>query len=213
MRVFDMSGGENGLNAVLSSLRKGGVIGFPTDTAYGIGVDPFDARAVERVFTLKGRDSGKPILLLVDSLDMARSVAHTDDVFERVARSFWPGPLTLIARALGNLPLSVTAGTGTVGLRQPASPRWVLDVISALGGPLTATSANRTGHPPARSSAEVAQGLGDGIDILVEGGTLAGPTSTVLDLTCDPPELLREGAISYNDLLEFLGGRVERHSP
>lgn len=200
------------LETVVSTLQAGGVIGFPTDSTYGIGVDPFDAVALERVLRLKGRAPGKPILLLVDSISMAASLAHTDHPFERVAERFWPGPLTLILRSLGQLPASVTAGTGTVGLRQPAGPPWALGLISRLGGPITATSANRSGQAPARSSEEVGRSVGDDIDILIDGGRLEGLPSTVLDLTRDPPEVVREGAISYDELQEFFAGRLERRS-
>jgi tRNA threonylcarbamoyl adenosine modification protein (Sua5/YciO/YrdC/YwlC family) len=96
---------------IVSLLRDGGIVAFPTDTAYGLGADPFNSAAVDRIFTVKGRAEGKPILLLVDSLAMAESVIQPDRTFYRVAEKFWPGPLTIIASAVGLLPANITAGS------------------------------------------------------------------------------------------------------
>src|SRR5262245_60745086 len=126
-------------------LRSGGVIAFPTDTAYGLGADPFNTAAIDRIFEIKGRSDKKPILLLVDSIEMANSVIMQADVLRSVADRFWPGPLTLIARAGGAIPASVTAGTGTVGVRWPVAT-FATALITRLGRPITATSANRSGQ-------------------------------------------------------------------
>src|SRR5678815_1794248 len=123
MQIFDaenLSSGE--FNQILSILRAGGVIGFPTDTAYGLGADPFNEAAVRRIFEIKGRPEAKPILLLVNSMEMAGHVATLSDKAMTLAERFWPGPLTMILPARDKVPSVVTAGTGTIGIRWPAAP-------------------------------------------------------------------------------------------
>src|SRR4030095_16095239 len=116
MQLFEASALSDGaFDQILSFLRAGGVIGFPTETAYGLGADPFNQRAVQRIFEIKGRPEGKPILLLVDSLEMASTVCHLSDTARSLAAKFWPGPLTMILPARENVPSIVTAGTGNVG--------------------------------------------------------------------------------------------------
>src|SRR5690349_18443812 len=123
MKVFDAKSlSEREFDAIVSVLRAGGVIGFPTDTAYGLAADPFNDEAVAAIFKLKGRPDGKPILLLVDSITMVERVAHSTPVFAAVAQAFWPGPLTMILPAVSTLPASVTAGTQTIGVRWPVAP-------------------------------------------------------------------------------------------
>src|SRR5436190_16657287 len=145
MQLFDAANLSNGaFEEILSFLQAGGVIGFPTDTAYGLGADPFSEPAVRRIFEIKGRPEDKPILLLVNSIEMARSVATVSDTALAVAARFWPGPLTMILPARPNVPSLVTAGTGTIGVRWPVAP-FATKLISAWDRPLTATSANRSG--------------------------------------------------------------------
>src|SRR5205814_8133666 len=111
---------------------------FPTDTAYGLGADPFNPTAVTRIFEIKGRSETKPILLLVDSLDMAATAMEPTDIFYRVAEEFWPGPLTIITHAAESLPASVTAGTPTIRLRWPTAP-FATAPVSRFGKPITAS--------------------------------------------------------------------------
>jgi len=200
------------LAALAGSLREGGVIAYPTDTAYGLGVDPSNRAAVERLFELKGRAADKPILLLVDSMAMARSLARPNPAFERVAAAFWPGPITLVTWAGADLSAGITAGTGTVGLRWPDAPL-PLEIVRTFGGPLTATSANRSGSPIARTASEILEQLGGGLDWIIDGGPLRNRRpSTVLDLTREPAALLREGPMSYEALADHLDGRLRRLS-
>lgn len=201
---------ESDFALILSVLGRGGVIGFPTDTAYGLGADPFNERAIDRVFEIKQRMETKPILLLVNSAGMAESVGEPNATFYKIVERFWPGPLTLILRAAGHISGKVTAGTGTIGLRWPAAD-FADTLVTRFGKPITATSANRSGLPAAITAQEVTHQLGDSIDVLVDGGTLSVRRgSSLLDLTCDPPILLREGPISFEHLHEFLGGKVRR---
>ena len=177
-------------------ISEGGVIAFRTDTFYGLGADPFNATAVAKIRELKGREENKPILLLLADASVAdRFIADRSKQFEEVARKFWPGPLTIVGRAVANLPAEITAGTGTVGVRVPAN-NGVRDLVRQCGGALTATSANPSGSEPARSAKEVFDYFGDQIDFILDGGEVtATEPSTVLDVTMSPPRVLREGAV------------------
>jgi len=195
---------------IISLLRGGGIVAFPTDTAYGIGADPFNATAVDRIFRIKGRPEAKPILLVVDSVAMAESAIDPSRTFYRVVEKFWPGPLTIVTRAAPSLPANVTAGTETIGVRWPIAP-FATALVSRFGTPITATSANRSGMPSAVTADEVRAHLDNAVDALVDGGVLPSRAgSTVLDLTADPPVLLREGPVMFETLAEFFEGRIGR---
>src|SRR5262249_55630080 len=154
---------------IVSLLRSGGVIAFPTDTSYGLGADPFNGSAVDRIYAIKGRPETKPILLLVDSLAMAEQLSQPTDIFRRVTKTFWPGPLTVIAGAVAFWRFPVTAGTNTVGLRWPIAP-FATKLVEHFRNPITATSANRSGMPSAVTAEDVRRQLDDSIDALVDGG-------------------------------------------
>jgi L-threonylcarbamoyladenylate synthase len=211
MEVFHTGSiSESDFALILSILRSGGVIGFPTDTAYGLGADPYNESALERIFKIKGRTETKPILLLVASVAMAETVSVPNPIFYQVAQQFWPGPLTMILPAKAFVSEKVTAGTKTVGLRWPISP-WATRLIERFGSAITATSANRSGLPTAVRAEEVRAQLDNSIDALIDGGTLpARSGSTLLDLTGDLPVLLREGPISFERLYEYFRGRIRR---
>ena len=180
-------------------IAGGGVIAFRTDTFYGLGVDPFNAAAVARLKELKGREDNKPILLLIsDAEQVERLIASCSDEFKIAAREFWPGPLTIVTRAVSELPEEITAGTGTVGVRLPADES-VRELVRECGGVLTATSANPARREPARSATEVASYFECGLDLIVDGGEVtATQPSTVLDVLASPPRIVREGAIPRN---------------
>ena len=201
MQVFDAASLSDGAcEEILSFLRAGGVIGFPTDTAYGLGADPFNEQAVRSIFEIKGRAEDKPILLLVDSIDRAQSVAVLSETALVLARRFWPGPLTMILPARPGVPSLVSAGTGTMGIRWGNAP-FAQRVISAMGSPITATSANRSGMPSAITAEEVHAQLQDRLEVLVDGGRLPSRGgSTVLDLTVSPAKILRRGPLSAAEL-------------
>jgi len=205
MQLFDAAGLSDGaLEQILSFLRAGGVIGFPTDTAYGLGADPFNEEAVRRIFEIKGRPEGKPILLLVDSISMASRVCQMSDSAHALAERFWPGPLTMILPARENVPSLVTAGTGNVGVRWPASD-FALRLVGALEQPITATSANRSGIPSSVTAVEVCEQFGDALKFVIDGGKLPSRGgSTLLDLTAMPPRVLREGPIPESELSSVL---------
>ena len=187
-------------------IANGGLIAFRTDTFYGLGADPLNREAVTRIKTLKGREDNKPILLLVaDATDVDRLMIDKSEDFAEVARSFWPGPLTIVGVAAPELPQELTAGTGTIGLRLPNDDN-VRSLVSLCGGALTATSANASGSPPACSAQEVADYFPTGIDLIIDGGDItASEPSTVLDLSKPEPRVIREGAVSRKMLEGVLG--------
>ena len=205
MQLYDAASlSDGGLEQILSFLRTGGVIAFPTDTAYGLGADPFQEEAVQQIFRIKGRPEAKPILLLVNSIAMAESVASLSSREFELAKRFWPGPLTMVVPARSTVPNIVTAGTGTIGIRWPDAA-FARRLIDTFERPITATSANRTGMPSAITVAEIREQFQDSIDLVVDGGTL--PTrggSTLLDLTEVPARLLREGPIPRAELSDVL---------
>jgi len=187
-------------------LLAGRVVSFPTDTYYALGADPLNLAAINEVFRLKRRSSGRPLPLLVASIDQAADL--TDDPprsFFRLAEKFWPGPLTIIVPASRQLPLKVTANTGKVGLRWPKNPLAVA-LIAAAGRPLTGTSANITENPPCNTADEVDKQLGENLPLIIDGGTAKGGlASTVVELTSDGGRIIRHGPVTESDLKEFLG--------
>lgn len=194
------------LNQAVQLLRDGGVVAFPTDTVYGVGVDPFQPEAVRKLYRIKGRPEDKPIAILVGSIEDVARVAQTPSrTFSRLADRFWPGGLTLIVETR-ELPPEITAGGSTVGVRMPDHPL-TLELLRGFGGPIATTSANRSGENPATSAEEVGAQLGDRVNLIVDGGdTITKVASTVLDLSVSPPKILRHGGISEELLMECLIG-------
>jgi L-threonylcarbamoyladenylate synthase len=189
-------------------LRAGEVLGMPTDTFYGLAVDPFNLHAVDRVYEIKTRSRHKPLSLLIESVDQAAELAWpVPEIFYLLARRFWPGPLTIIVKADPKLPLKVTANTGNVALRVP-SAAVPLAIIRSAGHPITATSANLHGESECTSAMEVRDQLGDCLSIIVDGGPSPGHMpSTIIDLTSEDGSwrLLRHGAIVEEQIIELLG--------
>jgi L-threonylcarbamoyladenylate synthase len=187
-------------------IRAGEVMGMPTDTFYGLAADPFNLRAVDRVYEIKSRSRHKPLSLLIESVDQAEELAQPlPEEFYALARKFWPGPLTMIIRASSRLPLKVTANTGNVALRVPNSAI-PLAVVQAAGIPITATSANLSGETECTTAEAVREQLQDRISIIVDGGTSPREVaSTIIDLTDEEArwKIQREGAISAQVISEF----------
>ncbi len=189
-----------------SVLLKGGLIVFPTDTLYALGADASNALAVRRVFAAKGRSRANPLPLLVADVTMAtRLVGELGEAAARLAERYWPGPLTLLLPAPRGVPRSLTAGTGRIGLRVPDAPV-ALALIRRLNGPVTGTSANRSGGVDPRDADEVVRQLGGRVDLILDGGPVpVGSPSTVVDVTVNPPIVVREGAIRQKEILSLLG--------
>lgn len=193
-------------------IRAGEVLGMPTDTFYGLAADPFNLRAVERVYEIKSRSRHKPLSLLIESVDQAEEMAQPlPEEFYELARRFWPGPLTIIVRASSRLPLKVTANTGNVALRVPNS-KIPLAVVQAAQIPITATSANLSGASECTTAEAVRDQLQNRIAIIVDGGTSPREvSSTIVDLTDEEARwrILREGAIPAQEISQFFAGKDE----
>lgn len=190
------------LEEAAGALRHGGLVAFPTETFYGLGANAMDRSAVARAFLVKGRPESKPLLVLVDSIKMAESLAlEVSDLARRLMAAYWPGALTLVFKATPSLPAELTAGTGTVGIRLPGHPL-ALALVRATGFPVTAPSANPSGAEPPTTAEAVRRYFDGQIDLILAGGpTPGGHPSTVLDVSTSPPRLLRAGAL---DVSEFL---------
>ena len=191
---------------VADQIRAGQVLGMPTDTFYGLAADPLNLRAVDRVYEIKTRSRHKPLSLLIESVDQAEELARPlPEEFYKLARRFWPGPLTVIVHAASRLPLKVTANTGNVALRVPSS-KIPLEVIRAAGIPITATSANLSGATECTTAVAVRDQLQDRISIIVDGGTSPREVaSTIVDLTDEEARwrVIREGAIPTQEISEY----------
>jgi L-threonylcarbamoyladenylate synthase len=187
------------------TIRSGGVIAFRTDTFYGLGVDPFNRDAIVRIRELKGREDDKPILLLVSDESEVDRFIEQSEFFRLVAKGHWPAPLTLIGVARPEVPIELTAGTRSLGVRLPDDDK-VREFVRACGGALTATSANVSGQPAARTAKEVENYFPAGVDLIVDAGEVtATEPSTVLDLIGPGPRLIREGAVKGEMLSHLLG--------
>lgn len=191
------------IQQVVNSLNGGNVVALPTDTFYGLAVDPVNLKAVDRIYDLKTRARHKPLSLLIAEVAQAYEIARQlDSAFDRLAEKFWPGPLTIIVKAGSRLPLRVTANTGNLALRVPeaAIPR---AVVSCLGLPITATSANLSGLPECTYANGVREQLGDKIPLIVDGGPTARSTATtIVDLSGGGNSwmIVREGAIPTHEI-------------
>ncbi|HEV7220822.1 MAG: L-threonylcarbamoyladenylate synthase [Terriglobales bacterium] len=187
-------------------IRAGEVLGMPTDTFYGLAADPFNLRAVDRVYEIKSRSRHKPLSLLIESVEQAEELAKPlPEEFHALARKFWPGPLTIIVRAASRLPLKVTANTGNVALRIPSSAI-PLAVVQAARIAITATSANLSGESECTTAEAVRDQLQDRISIIVDGGPSPREvSSTIIDLTDEEArwKVMREGAIPSQEISEF----------
>lgn len=188
-----------------SIIRSGGIVAFLTDTFYGLGADPFNRSALAKINLLKGRDGGKPILIVLsDVAEAERFIKKRSELFEEVSGKHWPGALTLVVKARALVPEEITAGSETVGLRLPDDSS-VRDFIRICGGALTATSANPAGEAPARTAEEVARYFPDELDLIVNGGASSSDKpSTVLDVSGATARMIREGAVSLEELRKTL---------
>jgi L-threonylcarbamoyladenylate synthase len=186
------------------AIRRGKVVSIPTDALYTLVADPFNLRAVNRVFLAKGREIHRSLPLLVGDITMVEELAKDlSNRFFLLARRFWPGPLTLIVPASEKVPLKVTGNTGRLAVRQ-SKATVANHLIAALGQPLISTSANISGHPTCRSGIEVF-GMMDGrVDLVLDGGTCAGAGATTVDVTEPAWKLIKEGVIGQKEIAECL---------
>jgi len=194
------------LAAGASALAAGALVAFPTETVYGLGANALDPEAVARIFAAKGRPTDHPLICHIASADdMAPLVAEVTPLAQALADAFWPGPLTLVMPRSAAVPDAVTGGRDTVAVRVPDHPL-ALALLNAFGGPVAAPSANRFGRPSPTRAGDVRDELGDAVDVILDGGPCAiGVESTVLDLASDPPQVLRPGGISVEQIEAVIG--------
>lgn len=184
-------------------LRAKGVVAFPTDTLYGLAADPRSGDAVGRMFDLKGRDANAAVPLIAASFEQAAAAARLGERERRAADGFWPGPLSIVAPAQECLSREALAGGHTVAIRVPAHAV-ARALAEAFGFPVTATSANRSGHAPAESADDVAGALPN-VDLLLDGGrSPGGAPSTIISFADERPVLLRAGAVAWDRVLKSL---------
>jgi L-threonylcarbamoyladenylate synthase len=187
----------SGIPAATRVIREGGVVVLPTDTVYGLGVDPANDSAIRGLFDIKRRDGARPIPILLSDVSGLTDVCDEPPEFAtRLAEDFLPGPLTLVVRLSAALPPALTAGRGTVGVRVPAHDD-ARAFIRACGGSLAVTSANFSGEPPATRVSELPEALAARVDLVLDGGTTPGGlASTVVDCSVTPPRILRAGPLT-----------------
>jgi L-threonylcarbamoyladenylate synthase len=190
--------------AAVAALKRGDVIAFPTETLYGLGADALDPAAVEKVFQLKGRDIANPIPVLVaDRTMLDRLVTDVTPLAERLIAEFWPGPLTLVLPARDDLPKPLLNSSGNIGVRISSQPI-AAELVKALGHPLTATSANPSGQPAARTVDQARNYFSRKIEIFVDGGELTSRTgSTVAEICGGQIRIIREGDVSREALQDI----------
>lgn len=188
-----------------SFIKRGRVIGIPTDTFYGLSADPFNLAAIERVFQIKGRPENRALPILVNSVEQAVSLARdVPDVFLTLATKFWPGALTLVVEATHRLPLKVTGNSGRVALRW-ADSRITSAVIEAAGGPITGTSANLSGHPSCSNADQIVNQLGPRLSLILDAGDTGGTlASTIVRIDGDEWSIVREGALPDEEIRKAL---------
>lgn len=202
-------------------LRQGGVVAFPTETVYGLGASTFNSDAITKVFELKGRPHDNPLIAHVLDARQAATVASSfDESCDRLATRFWPGPLTLVLPRTAHVPANATGGRNTIAVRSPAHPvaRTLLEELEA---PISAPSANRSGRVSPTTAGHVASDFSDVDDLMIlDGGSCAlGIESTVVDVSTTPPCVLRQGAVTIEELREIIGALTvtestsQLHSP
>jgi L-threonylcarbamoyladenylate synthase len=189
------------LGEAATMIARGLVVAYPTDTLYGLAVDPRNAEAVRRLFALKGRPESSALTLIASGLEQVRAVAEITSVAERLAEEWWPGPLTIVLRSRDGMAAETLAGGSTVGVRVP-DHAVARALARAVGFCVTATSANRSGDPPVARAAAVVQTL-PGVDgVLDAGESRGGPPSTIVDASNASIALVRAGAIAWERVLK-----------
>ncbi len=207
-RIFRVS--DENFDAVLEEaaelIRKGGTVAFPTETVYGLGADGLLPEAVRKIFEAKQRPPGNPLSLLIHSMeDLPQIVRNVPESAFKLMDAFWPGPLTLVLEKSDSVPAITSGNLPSVGVRMP-DHRIPLELVKRAGRPLAAPSANLSGRPSPSSAAHVLADLKGRIDAVLDGGAVTiGVESTVVDMTAEPPVVLRPGAIGLEALKKILG--------
>ena len=194
---------SSGIRTCADCISSGGVVVYPTETVYGLGADPFNPSALNRVFSIKGREQSKSlILLLPDQNVLYRLVKKIPDDAHRLIEALWPGPLTLVLRGREDLPAPLLGPDNTIAVRISDSPVCA-DLLSFMGNPITSTSANPSGCPPVESAPEAHLQFGEEVDLILDGGAVSDSRPSTLVRITDRTEILREGRIS-NETIQTL---------
>ncbi len=193
------------INRAVTILTDGGIIAYPTETFYGLGVDATHEEAIGKIFAVKGRNFKNPVsLIIAKPEDINMLVTDVPETAKKLIDAFWPGALTIVFQASDTVSPLLTAGTGKIGLRVSSHPI-ALKIVQNMKKPLTATSANLSGAPECSTASEVTGQIGGKIDAILDGGkTPGGASSTLIDVTLNPPVVLREGSISRQSIKEHL---------
>ena len=188
-----------------SSIKKSGIVLFPTTCLYGLGADAFNPEAVERVFKIKQRPYNKPISVLVkDTNDLHILVKHVPSAAKCIMDNFWPGQITIVFEAKSTISVKITAGTGKIGIRMPEHPV-ALSLVKEVNSPITGTSANISGKVGCSAISDLDAQIADKLDIMLDAGPLKGGAgSTVIDVTTPFPTILREGYVSAKYIIAAL---------
>lgn len=205
IRLDSLNPPQNLIIIAAQIIKEGGVVAFPTKRLYGLGVDAFNSEAVDKVFKIKRRPYHKPLLVLIDKQDdLTVLVNRVPSAAYRIMESFWPGEVTIVFECKGALPTNLTAGAQRIGVRMPEHPVAV-SLTHAVGGPITATSANIAGDAGCSRVLDMDPLMAGKLDLILDVGSLEGGIgSTVVDVTVDPPRILREGAVLSKDLFSVL---------
>ncbi len=206
LRISRRNQEKSEIEAAAEILRNGGLVAFPTETVYGLGADALNPRAVKKIFEAKGRPSDNPLIVHIgNKKEIYKLAREIPEETERLMEKFWPGPLTLVLKKSKAVPKVTTGGLDTVAIRMPKH-RIALSLIKKSKVPIAAPSANLFSRPSPTLAEHVIEDLHGKIEAIIDGGkTKIGVESTVLDLTTDPPTLLRPGGITLEELEEFLG--------
>jgi len=207
MKVSSGTPDSSAIRYAAAFIRRGELVGVPTDTFYALAADPFNLAAVEEIYRAKGRPENRALPILVNSIDQAVSLARElPPNFLKLAKRFWPGPLTLLVDASQQIPLKVTANMGRAALRWPNSPV-ACALIEQLGSPITGTSANISGYPSCSNADQLMEQLGDRLQLILDAGdTGAMISSTIVDLREDDWRVVREGLVAAEDIQSALAG-------
>jgi L-threonylcarbamoyladenylate synthase len=206
IKVAPNNPAKEAIKEAASVIQAGGTIAYPTRCLYGLGTDAFNARAVKKIFSIKQRSIQKPIsILIAHTKQLDQLVTHVPAIATGIMRQFWPGRVTLVFEAGDNVVPDLTAGSGRIGIRLPGHPV-AAALVRAVAGPITATSANLSGSPGCHRIGDLEPEVARQLNLILDAGPLkGGPGSTVVDVTVDPPKILREGEVSAAEILTLVG--------
>jgi L-threonylcarbamoyladenylate synthase len=205
--AIDPAHSDAAVAAAVTALKNGGIIAYLTDTLYGLGGDALSLVAIKKIFSMKGRAAEKALPVLVGEKRMAKDyVEEISLTAEKLIEQFWPGPLTLVFKAASNVPPELIGDTGKIAIRLPAA-RLACEISKTLGAPIIATSANRSGEPVLNSASEILAAFGKHLAIILDSGPPKHrQPSTIIDVTAQPPLLVRAGAAPVAEIMKRIGG-------